>query len=438
MDKHLIIKKYLKIDPETSVEALSWASLHDFRSKLRHSAEAILKTAETEKRDLNSQENLAYTFAVEMIDKAQSEFDTRSRVGVKEPEEMSKPVKTVKLPDSENARKSFGLFRTNLRYRDLYGSESDNGGFESMDDFYRAVYERRSSLEKIMTSGGALVPTQFAATIFDSGIEQTNFAQRCSMFPLTGPELLIPALDGEDHTSTLYGGFAAQWSGEAVTNNETEPTFRAIRLVRNKLTVYTSYSRELSQDAGYASVISPLMGKTIGWFLDNAILNGTGVNQPKGILSAACKIPITRAAANSVGYADIVNMYIRQLDLNGAVWVCNKNVYAKLLTMQDAASQYMWQVNAVDGVPLRILGLPVIDSEKVPSLGTEGDLSLINFKYVGCGIGPEISFETQNATYWSSDKVAARSIIHVAAACMMEKPVTPQNGETLSPIVVLR
>jgi len=67
----------------------------------------------------------------------------------------------------------------------------------------------------------------------------------------------------------------------------------------------------------------------------------------------------------------------------------SSDIMPQLLTLQDPASQYIWQPNggAAGPSPGALLGLPLMLSEKSgASLGTRGDLILTNLNYHALGI----------------------------------------------------
>lgn len=65
------------------------------------------------------------------------------------------------------------------------------------------------------------------------------------------------------------------------------------------------------------------------------------------------------------------------------------DIMPQLLTLQEPASQYIWQPNggAAGPSPGALLGLPLMLSEKSgASIGTRGDLILTNLNYYALGI----------------------------------------------------
>lgn len=439
MTDSLCFKKFYGSDLPDVIK-MSWKDLHELRGDLKRKSEKIIADAERDNRPLKADEDKGFNLALKVIDEINAEFALRNEHGTRDP--LTKPVRTVyENGSSEPESRLLKANEIGLRYKDLYGDKRNKGPFNSLEDFLMAVAEKRSMLEKVLSQGGATVPEFWASQIYDSGIEASVAASRCRMFPLNGPTLHIPAWDMETQDSALYGGFAASWSGENVSNSETEPQFRVITLNRNKLLIYTSASREVLMDGiGLEATIPQALAKTIGFYLDEAIIaTGDGINKPQSVLNANAAISVARNTGGDIKYADIVGMYARQLDLNGAVWLANPKTLTKLLVMADTANGYIWipDGNAAGKPVLSLLGLPVVLTSKCKTLGTRGDLVLANFGYYALGVGSEIIFESQNATYWSTDKIAMRSIMFVTGASLLDTVVTPRNGDTLSPFVVL-
>lgn len=107
---------------------------------------------------------------------------------------------------------------------------------------------------------------------------------------------------------------------------------------------------------------------------ENYFINGTGVEQPTGILNAA-DIGVKTA---ELTYDDAVKLFfsVKPKYRRNAIWVMNDNTALKLRTLKDASGNYIW--NHSDNT---ILGKPVEISNYMPNAETGnkpiffGDLS---------------------------------------------------------------
>lgn len=88
---------------------------------------------------------------------------------------------------------------------------------------------------------------------------------------------------------------------------------------------------------------------------------------------------------------------------------------------------------------MKILGLPVIKSEKTPGiLGTQGDISLVDFSYYLVGDRQVMSAMSSPHFKFGNDMTAYRIIQRVDGRPWLQSAITPQNnGPTLSPFIQL-
>ena len=87
---------------------------------------------------------------------------------------------------------------------------------------------------------------------------------------------------------------------------------------------------------------------------------------------------------------------------------------------------------------MELLGHPVRVSEKLPALGSKGDVMLCDFSYFGLGLRSGGRYETTNAAQWTEDVQDHRLLIRADGAGLVNSPMTPAGGgDTLSPFVVL-
>src|SRR5262245_40424124 len=88
-----------------------------------------------------------------------------------------------------------------------------------------------------------LLPTEFLPNLLMLSSEQSIVKKRAQVIPMSSRSVQIPCLDvttaptaGE---TAFFGGLTANWSEEAATLTEEEPTFKNIELVAHELTGYT-------------------------------------------------------------------------------------------------------------------------------------------------------------------------------------------------------
>lgn len=78
---------------------------------------------------------------------------------------------------------------------------------------------------------------------------------------------------------------------------------------------------------------------------ENACLNGTGVKQPTGILTAEPNVTVTGA----ISYDDIVKLYFSLEDeyRQNAIFIMNDTTVMALRTLKDTSGNYLWKDSAI-------------------------------------------------------------------------------------------
>ena len=338
-------------------------------------------------------------------------------------------------------------------YRKLFKTNMDSGGFRTFGEFLSTIESGRSDsrLQKLDTrqmdstlgaTGGFAVPVQFTAEIYDSALQAEIIRPRATVFPMISGERRVPCWDDLDRTGRqLYNGIQAQWTGELVARADQEPNLREVVLNADKLILYVSASREVIQDSvQLEQELMKAMRKAISYELDYSFLQGVGGGQPLGMLNSPSVLQVARAGAGAIVFADIVNMYSVLVKDGNGIWIASDTTLPQLMTMQSAGGDLIWQPNARDDVPGKLLGMPVYSTDKLPALGTQSDLILVQPSKYFIGMRQEISIDTSNSAGqgWFRDYTSWRIVLRAGGLCSWDQPMTTADGVTqMSPIVSL-
>lgn len=71
------------------------------------------------------------------------------------------------------------------------------------------------------------------------------------------------------------------------------------------------------------------------------------------------------------------------------------------------------------------------------SLGTQGDVALVDFSQYTIGLRKEVSIDKSNAPGWTEDMTDFRVIVRVDGQGTWNEAITPKNGDSLSWAVTL-
>jgi len=308
-------------------------------------------------------------------------------------------------------------------------------------------HSTKAMAESTGASGGFLVPSEFYNQLQMVQGESAIVRNLATKIRIRRRQVDIPVYDQTDTTAgtpAWFGGMQAYWAAEAALKTETETSFRKVSLVAHKLIMYTRASDELLDDAAISlsDFLTGPMGfaGAITWFEDYSFLRGTGTGQPQGILGADCAVTVNRDTANELNYVDLMNMYMAMLpeSTGNAVWLMNPIMLRELSELQDPNGSYIWQPNARDNHPNTLFGRPVMFTEKLPALGTTGDVVFADFRYYLIGDRQATTVESTTYDRWRYDQTSYRAVHRVDGAPWLSAPLTLADGShTVSPFVLL-
>lgn len=307
---------------------------------------------------------------------------------------------------------------------------------------------------EVPADGGFLIPENLRSQILQMAIENAVIRPRCTVIPMDSLRVPIPIIDDTSHVSSILGGVIAYWTEENTALTASQAAFGRVVLDAKKLTAYAEVPNELLQDApAFTGFLAQSFPLALAWFEDIAFFNGTGVGEPLGIVN--CPVSINQAkqasqAAKTIVWENIVFMYSRMLpaSLGRAVWICNLDTFPELATMAVAVGTggnpvWVGSFNPADTgaytPPVTILGRPVIFTEKVPTLGTPGDIIFADLGYYLLGDRMQMQASSSIHYKFANDVTAFRVIERCDGRPWLQTPLTPHSGSanTLTPFVQL-
>ena len=339
------------------------------------------------------------------------------------------------------------------------GADLD-GNFKTLGHFFKAVGSAGTiggsvdqRLIKVLgegqgDQGGFLVPEEFRTSLLSLALEQAVVRPRAFVMPMGSNKVTIPAIRDTSHASNVFGGVSAYWTPESGSLTASEPTFAQVALEAKKLTGYTTSSNELLADSAIAleTLLSRLFGEAIAYFEDDAFIAGVGGGQPQGILSADALISVakeTGQAATSIVAENIDKMWSRLLtsSQNRAIWIAHPDTFPQLASLSrtvGTGGSAVWIQNMTGGPPTSIFGRPLIFSEKCETLGTVGDIYLVDLSYYLIGDRQQVTMAASPHVRFTNDEMVWRFVERLDGRPWVDSALTPRNGSnTVSPFVAL-
>jgi HK97 family phage major capsid protein len=277
--------------------------------------------------------------------------------------------------------------------------------------------------------------------------EESIFWRKGLIVEMSEKEINLPLPDptvsvGTSKVSNMFGGLNLQWKPTG-SMPETEPSFRNVQLVANDLDGYILASNEVVQDGmGLGKFIHQLFVRSVGWFSDQAFFNGSGVGQPLGVVTAPGSILVSRNTSTSVVQVDLATMVSRLLPSSWprAIWGISPGAILKIANLSGLGGLLAF-LPGDDGSQGLLYGMPFYVTEKLPDLGTTGDVCLIDpYLYVIGYRALNIGFSDQEPTAFLKYQSVYRVKARIDGQPWLNKAITlaSQASNTVSPKVILQ
>lgn len=385
---------------------------------------------------------------VEVINKSVSTLERQDRMA--KLLETPEPAKTVqdKIPAMSVVQKDKDKF-VSLGQQLASVIKASRPGGHVDPRLYNAAAKELT--ESVSSDGGFLVQTDFSNDLLQQVYQTGILAPRCRRLQISGNanSIKINGVDETSRASTRSGGVLGYWKDEAAEKTKSKPKFRQIELSLKKLVGLCYATDELLADASaLEGFIKQAFAAEFGFKIDDAIINGSGVGQPLGILNAGCLVSVSKEAgqkADTVVWENIVKMYARLFPQSrqNAVWLINQAVEPQLMQMAMSVGTggvpvYLPAGGASAAPYGTLFGRPVIPIEQCSALGDQGDIIFADLGgYIIAekgGIQSDVSIHV-NFVY---DESVFRFVMRMDGQPERASALTPYKGsDTLSHFVTL-
>lgn len=306
--------------------------------------------------------------------------------------------------------------------------------------------------EQVPSDGGFLVGEDFSKELLTKTYETGILASKCRKIPISAGSNSLEA-NGIDETSrangSRWGGIQSFWENEADVLKGNKPKFNRVELKLKKLTGLCYATDELLQDAtALEAIIGQAFAEEFGFKMDDAIVNGIGAGQPLGFMNSLALVTVAKEAAqaaSTVLLANIIKMWSRMWGKSkqNSVWYINQDIEPQLyqlnLSVGNNAYPVYMPAGGVSGAPYATLfGRPVIEIEQCNTLGSLGDIALVDLsQYLLIDKGGINSASSIHVRFLYDESVF-RFIYRVDGQPIWKTALTPFKGSnTLSPFITL-
>lgn len=475
-------------------------SLRERLVELHEISNGIQAKADAEKRDLNADEQKELDAVMNEFDQVEADIKRRERIQAQETRlgqgegRRSEPNPIANRdggPSSgasgqggqpaarsashggaaapiEHRSGDNGLRNTNLR---THGDRA-RWGFRDMGEFAMSVRNavinpgnmdqrliQNAALstygaEGTGADGGFAVPPEWRSEIMRMVSGEDSLLSRTDQQTVSGNTITYPVDETTAHQTT--GGILTYWDSEAQAMTQSKPSLKDLTIKLHRLTALVPVTEELLEDSpAMAGYVVSKAGEKLAFKVNDAIVNGTGVGQPLGILNAPCTVQVSKISsqvADTVHAKNVVAMMARMPaeSFKRSIWLVNQDVIPQIMqlgfpvtdgttTNVGAGALYMGPGQmANQGAYGTLLGRPIVVTEACPTVGDAGDIILADLtKYLTIVKGAMKS-DTSIHLWFDQNTTAFRFVMRLNGQPWLSAAIARKSGSnTLSHFVKL-
>jgi HK97 family phage major capsid protein len=428
---------------------------------LRDSANNVQARADAEKRDLTTEETAEIEGYFAQFEAVEADIGRRQKLDEVNAR-LATPKPALTRPQAEDDPEPQAAARTRPVRASVpaqpRAQDTGKWGFRHAGEYLAAVMKASAKggqtdprlianaptsygQEGVGSDGGFAVPPDFRTQIVSKVMGEDSLLSRTDQMTTSSNAITVPV----DETTPWQtsGGIQAYWEAEAAQKRQSKPILGERTIKANKLVVLCPLTDELLEDApSMASYVNRKAPEKIDFAVNNAILNGSGVGQPLGILNSAGTIiqaAESGQAADTIRHLNINAMWARLTPAakRNAIWVMNSDVEAQLslLSFRDQASTpipiYL-PPGGVSGSPYgSLMGRPVITSEASPAVGDQGDIIVGDFsQYMTVVKGGGIRQDVSIHLFFDYDITTFRFVLRIGGQPWWNTPMARTGAQS--------
>jgi HK97 family phage major capsid protein/HK97 family phage prohead protease len=309
------------------------------------------------------------------------------------------PANTIETPEYRSAF-----------FKSLLGQELNEAETRA---YNAAKVEKRADAFNTLTSSAAVVPSQTLNEVVTTARPQGGLWNEVRHFNVPA-NLAIPVGTPSDPAAWHDEGLLVE-RREAVTHNVVFSAFELIKVLS------MSAAAKRMSIAAFESYITQELSRSVTDAINTAIVNGSGVGQPQGLLSG-----ISWNMANSFTTAanNVVDGILQVIALlpagyaNGAKFaMSNATLFSRIYPAKDANGALIIVQDAQAGNVRRLFGFEIVIDDNIPA-----DTVLFgNFQYYGVNIPEGIAVEASRESGFANGLIDYRALTIADG-----KPIIPE------------
>jgi len=342
-------------------------TLIERRANTFRGMQEVLERAESENRDPSVEEQTDFEARTAELDRIDQRIETLTKAAQRDAD-ITASFRSLNEREQQNPREEERRGdgpAVASQLRSMFSGETRGFEIKPSKATDVATPEARALSKLTAGAGGNLVYPTFYDRLFEHMIETSAIMSRATiMRTATGEPIVMPKV-----TSFSTAALVA----ELGTIPQSDPAFAQATLSAYKYGVMLQLSHELINDTGFdlEGFVSRQAGRAVGMAFDAHLMNGTGTNQPTGLMTS---VTVGKTGGTGVGGAFTVDDLI---DLKysvttpyrpGAGWMMRDSSVGAMRKLKSAQGVYLWEPGLQVGAPNRFDGDPVYAEMSMPAV----------------------------------------------------------------------
>lgn len=335
----------------------------EIRSAIEGNTEIDLDQVETELASLEEE--------VRSIEK---KLEVASKIAVDEQrgQELEKPEGGI------------NVFENRSREDILAGADYRSGFFKALQGKELSETEKRD-YTSAAGSAGAAIPTE---------TQDLLFQKMQKLAPMLGEITLLRVAGNVTFAVENVRDAAAQHSQNGAITPASD-SLVSVTLTGYEFNKVIRISKTVSTMSinAFEGWLTDMLAEDLARVIENAIINGTGSNQPQGVASlgwTATNAITTTASFTYDNVVDLIALLPAAYDPNAKFLTHKKTLYGNLAKIKDTTGEPILVKDMEKGLSFNLMGYPVIISDKV----VVDELYLGDFKKIVGNLAQDITVES--------------------------------------------
>ena len=302
---------------------------------------------------------------------------------------------------------------------------------------------------QVPSDGGFAVPMEVASGIERNMYTTGDLLSRVDARTITGDAIAYNVIDETSRADgSRQGGVRHYWVDQGTAPTASRPKLARVEMKLRKVGALGYMTDELVSDAAaLGGELEAMFTEELLFGVEDAITEGTGAGQPLGYTLAPCLVSVAKDSGQSaatITTANLSKMWARMpaRDKPTAVWLANGDCGPQLDILSIPAGTSALEPRFVNYGPtglLTIKGRPVVETEYNATLGTVGDIVLINLRKYRLIRKGGVEQASSIHVLFTTGEQTFRAFYRCDGQMMPRAALTPfkGTGSTLSPVIVL-